>query len=953
MSNTLQIRHILTVRKPILINSTDFFYRMDINMKIKQIYHAIIILIFFSCGGTGPDTLPTETDLFNKSVPAVVVIYAFDSNFEMLGQGTGFVIDQTGIIATNYHVIENSFFLRVAFTNGEKFEVSNILNTDAERDIALLKIKGYDLPKIPLGNSNKISIGDKVIAIGNPLGLSNTLSSGIISGIRTDLGYKLIQTTTPISPGSSGGPLLNAKGEVIGLTTMYLKGGQNLNFAVPINYLMALLQDDNEQPTPSSTIAVEDLELKKELADKYYNDYKIPEAIKLYEEIAKADTSDPFIFYRLGYCQMELSKYTYGPLYDDDPLWKEYGQKAIKNFEKAISINPENEWAYYKIANTYGIWVINALKNKNMAQFKNALSDAQNSGGYFPHILEASRAMLTSCDNDAILFTSGYLAKPLWYLQEVEKVRTDVTVANLFLMDKPFYIKYLRDFKGIDLNLTDEIIDKLNRKSWPSSRFETIALEDNGSEFEFLVESLPLEIFNSEFKSDEKYLEIPDQLVLEILKRYINGKSIYFSQNISWSYYSLPRALWDHLVLEGLVYKLVPQPKDRSISFNNLENNLLQNYRYTIFRDPRVFGINVNYDYVRMYRDAFNYLAKINWYRGNQSKVKEILEFKETVIPENNIPIPYDDRKEIYENGELEKIYSFSNLKLDFVEKFDHISDSVIVNHWIPTATDSPSYYYNIADFYNTRGRYEKSIEYCNEYLKYEPDDENTRKLLASNYRAQKEYGKTINILEEMLINNPDEVLIFSALGQQYTNSNNYQKAKSHYEKAIEADRNNPDLYNPYGLILLYEHKYDAAIKQFERVLNLFPGHKYALENIAETFKAEGKIEKAKDTFIQVVEKDPTLSLVYSKLAIIEDIFGNKEKSEELLQIAKDNLWEGNYGQIGLACYYSYKNDISKSLAYLKQALELEFHDIPWLKFDPDLENVRQTEKFWKLIEGK
>lgn len=907
------------------------------------------VILLFSCTPVQKIVQITEAELFNKTVPAVVVVYAFDSNFEMLGQGTGFVIDQTGIIATNYHVIENSFFLRVAFTNGEKFEVSNILNTDEERDIALLKIKGYDLPKIPFGNSNKISIGDKVIAIGNPLGLSNTLSSGIISGIRTDLGYKLIQTTAPISPGSSGGPLLNAKGEVIGLTTMYLEGGQNLNFAVPINYLIALFNGDNDQPTSSTNIAIEDLELKIELADRYYDDRNMLEAIKLYEEILKADPSDPFIFYRLGQSQKYLAMYQYGPRNEDDPIWEEYGQKAIKNFKKSISIDPKNEWAYDEIAETYSLWIENALKNKNMAQFKNALSDAQNSGGYFPHVLEASRAMLTSCDKDAILFTSGYFAHPLWYLQEVEKVRTDVTVASLYLMSEPFYIKYLRNFKGIDLNLTDEKIDNLKEISWPSSRSVTIELEDNGSEIEFLVASLQLEIFHSDYYSDEDYLEIPDQLVLKILEKYINDKSIYFSKNMNWASYSVPDALLDHLVLEGLVYKLVPQPKDRSISFNNWEKNLLQNYRYTIFRDPHITGTKVRYSYVKMYRDTFDDLAKMFWHKGDRSKVKEVLEFKETVIPENNIPIPYDDAEEIYEDGELEKIYNFSNLQLDLVERFDHITDSVIVNHWIPTAIDTPSYYYRIAEFYQTRGKYEKSIEYCNEYLKYEPGDKYAKALLIYNYDGLNNTGESIKILEDLLITDND-VYISSMLGSQYTKISNFKKARFHFEEALEADRTNPDLYNPYGLVLLYEHKYDEAIKQFERVLDLDPGYMYALENIAETNKAKGEIEKAKNTFIKVVEKDPTLSLVYSKLAIIEDMFGNKEKSEELLQIAKDNLWAGNYGQVGLACYYSYKNDTSKALHYLEQAMKTEYDDIPWLKFDPDLENVRQTGKFWEII---
>ena len=95
----------------------------------------------------------------------------------------------------------------------------------------------------PLGDSNKIEIGEKVVAIGNPLGYERTVSDGIISGLREEKGMKYLQITTPISPGSSGGALLNMYGEVIGITSMgYLGFAQNLNFAVPINYVCSLIK---------------------------------------------------------------------------------------------------------------------------------------------------------------------------------------------------------------------------------------------------------------------------------------------------------------------------------------------------------------------------------------------------------------------------------------------------------------------------------------------------------------------------------------------------------------------------------------------------------------------------------------------------------------------------------------------------------------------------------------
>ena len=207
----------------------------------SKLYISILPLFFLICCVSQPKIYNSESYVFDKAVPSIVAIYAYDDKGEPFAQGTGFLINSSGLIATNFHVIDKSHSLRVAFTSGEKYDVKEIIAVDEHRDIALIKIHGYDLPPLKLGNSNNIKIGEKVIAIGNPLGFANTLSSGIISGIRTDLeDYKLIQTTTPISPGSSGGPLLNMNGDVIGLTTMGIPDGQNLNFVVPVNYLIAL-----------------------------------------------------------------------------------------------------------------------------------------------------------------------------------------------------------------------------------------------------------------------------------------------------------------------------------------------------------------------------------------------------------------------------------------------------------------------------------------------------------------------------------------------------------------------------------------------------------------------------------------------------------------------------------------------------------------------------------------
>jgi Tfp pilus assembly protein PilF len=120
-------------------------------------------------------------------------------------------------------------------STGAMFPVDAIFALDSEADVAILKVSGRGLPALRLGDSDKISVGETVVAIGSPLGFENSVSTGIVSGIRRQGDHVAIQTTAPISPGSSGGPLLNEKGEVIGVTTSSVSAAQNINFATAIN----------------------------------------------------------------------------------------------------------------------------------------------------------------------------------------------------------------------------------------------------------------------------------------------------------------------------------------------------------------------------------------------------------------------------------------------------------------------------------------------------------------------------------------------------------------------------------------------------------------------------------------------------------------------------------------------------------------------------------------------
>ncbi len=168
---------------------------------------------------------------------AIVSIVMSDKDGHAIAQGSGFLISKDGRIVTNYHVIENGSSAIVKLPDGAFFVVDGVLAFDKARDVAVIKAHGENFRTLTLGNSDRLQVGEEVVAIGNPLSLESTVSNGIVSGIRTveEEGGKFLQVTTPISPGSSGGPLFNMAGEVVGITTLYLKGGENLNFAIPIN----------------------------------------------------------------------------------------------------------------------------------------------------------------------------------------------------------------------------------------------------------------------------------------------------------------------------------------------------------------------------------------------------------------------------------------------------------------------------------------------------------------------------------------------------------------------------------------------------------------------------------------------------------------------------------------------------------------------------------------------
>jgi S1-C subfamily serine protease len=187
----------------------------------------------------------TVPELVKAMSPAVVFIGNAGRNGQVESIGSGFVVDTSGIIVTNFHVIEGAQALQVKSKDGEIYDRVEVIDHDERRDLAVIKVRPFQpMPTVRLATGDP-EIGEDAVAIGNPKGLEHTVTAGMVSAFRQAEGYRLMQISVPISPGSSGGPVFNMAGQVIGVVVSQVKEAQNLNFAVPIAYARPLIESKN------------------------------------------------------------------------------------------------------------------------------------------------------------------------------------------------------------------------------------------------------------------------------------------------------------------------------------------------------------------------------------------------------------------------------------------------------------------------------------------------------------------------------------------------------------------------------------------------------------------------------------------------------------------------------------------------------------------------------------
>lgn len=208
-------------------------------------FTCLLLLTSLTPALAGQAAAPTVSGVAKTTRPAVVTIKTPS------GTGSGVIVDPAGVIVTNLHVVQGDRTATVVLANGDSYDDVSVVDVDARRDIVLLKIKAFGLTAAKIGNSDRVRIGDRVVLISSPRGLELTVSDGVISAQRdSGEGYRMLQTTAAASPGSSGGGLFNMAGELVGIMSTKRTDGENLNFALPFNYVRGLIAN-----TPQMTLS--------------------------------------------------------------------------------------------------------------------------------------------------------------------------------------------------------------------------------------------------------------------------------------------------------------------------------------------------------------------------------------------------------------------------------------------------------------------------------------------------------------------------------------------------------------------------------------------------------------------------------------------------------------------------------------------------------------------------
>lgn len=326
----------------------------------------LILLMLFNSPVIAKDSIP---EIIKKIEPSIIVVLTYDREGKVLGQGSGFFINENGEAITSRHVLEGAVRAEIKTIDGKIYPVTKIIAEDQDGDV--IKLEAI-IPKNRLRFLEICSVlpevGEQIVVIGNPLGLEQTVSDGIVSAVREiPIFGKIIQISAPISPGSSGSPVVNLKGEVIGVATFQMVEGQNLNFAIPGSRVLELSSESPQNISEwGKTQAKQSLPPAKQF---YSNGVSLmltknyAKAISSFKLAIKEEPAFAEAFFNIGYCYDELGQH----------------QEAVTTFKKAIQLKPDFVEAHYNLGIAFD----------ELKQFNDSINAYQRAAELKPDFFEA------------------------------------------------------------------------------------------------------------------------------------------------------------------------------------------------------------------------------------------------------------------------------------------------------------------------------------------------------------------------------------------------------------------------------------------------------------------------------------------------------------------------------------------------------------------------------------
>jgi tetratricopeptide (TPR) repeat protein len=312
---------------------------------ITRLTLCLLSTAWLLASGAPVNAQPALSRLVKKIQPAVATVIVYDAERNIANIGTGFFVSPQGHLITNHHVLAGKFFADVRTFTGKSYPVRAVLAENKAADLLKLKV---DIPagevKWLAVNDRMPAIAERVVVVGSPMGLEQTVSEGIVSSVReTSPVGPVFQMSAPISPGSSGSPVVDPKGEVIGIATFQFIQGQNLNFAVAARQILALKKTEGAPSVSEWTFGLmgKKPRLAEELCEKgirFSLDGKDRQALQYFEQAAEKDPGDPAAWSGLGSCYAGL----------------DHQSDAVEAFKKAVQADPRNEISHYNLANYYG-----------------------------------------------------------------------------------------------------------------------------------------------------------------------------------------------------------------------------------------------------------------------------------------------------------------------------------------------------------------------------------------------------------------------------------------------------------------------------------------------------------------------------------------------------------------------------------------------------------------------